>query len=215
MLRNHIFTYCQAEMFRGEEASPALADILEMRANKNGAYNVFCGTLLAGAVSMNQRKWLRATATQPVSQVSNSVEEAFALLELENNWDVWEEIAQWLDDNPGKTEKDMEKHENQPKYTTKADQTGTAGGNIALVEGWQLAGHNRFAELHARVVEDRRSRVGMEFESQFQGIQREVETLNGGTPPTRRKRRADEMEVASTDINLLGELLAAVTPSPV
>ena len=131
-------------------------------------------------------------------------------MELENNWDVWREIAKWLDDNPGKTEKEMDGTTNKPKYTTKG-----GGNNTVLVEGWQVAGHDRFAELHSMVVEDRNSERGKQFEREFKDKQLQSELELGGTPQTSRKRKATVLEVASTEVNLLGELLAAVTPSPV
>ena len=77
-----------------------------------------------------------------------------------------------------------------------------------------MAGHEKFAELHARVVEDRSSRRGKKFEEDFRKAQREKEIDCGGTPQPR-KRKAIVLEVASSEVNLLGELLAAVTLSPV
>ena len=142
------------------------------------------------------------------------MEEAFALLELENNWEVWREIAQWLEDNDGKTEKDMGERTNQPKYTTKGDPADGRKSSI-LVDGWQLAGHERFAQLHAMVVADRDSSSGKQFEQDFKQRQFQKELEFGRTPQSSRKRKAAEVEVASTNINLLGDLLAAVTPSPV
>ena len=202
-------------MFRGDEDSATLEDILALRANRNGAYKRFCSSILAGAMGMNPRKWLRATATRSVTDVCNSVEETFVLLELENNWAVWKEIAEWLDDNPGMTEKDMGKPKNHPIYTTRPDpNSGGNNNNTRLVEGWSVAGHNRYAELHAKVLEDRGTERGKNFESMFKQSQGRILYATGGTPPTR-KRKADEIVVASTGVNLLGELLAAVTPTGV
>ena len=83
-----------------------------------------------------------------------------------------------------------------------------------MVEGWQVAGHDRFAALHAKVVEDRSSERGRTFEEEFRKTQRQKEIDCGGTPQPR-KRKAAVLEVASSEINLLGELLAAAMPSPV
>ncbi len=189
---------------------------MALREDRNGAYQQFCASILAGAMGMNPKKWLRATATRLVSDVCNSVEETFVLLELENNWEVWKEIAEWLDENPGMTERDMGKPKNQPIYTTRPNPNSGGGNNnnTRLVEGWSVAGHDRYAELHAKVLEDRRTERGKTFESEFKQSQGVIEFANGGTPPTR-KRKADEIVVASTGVNLLGELLATVTPTGV
>ncbi len=194
-------------MMDDEYAGIELDDILEVRKDEKGAYTKFCADILPGAVTRPRNNWLARTAVEGVSGACNTVEEAFALLELENNWNVWREIADWKAANPGKKEMEMGKPETKPKWTVRQDADSQV--KHELVEGWRKEGHTRFCELHKLVKHDRESRGGQEFELAFTIKQKtECETARMGR---KRKRLEDMVRVDSNEVDLLGELIGNVT----
>ncbi len=185
---------------------PTLDDILELRRNKNGAYEKFCAFILPGAVTVKSKSWEGETGYNAVSKLANSVEEAFALLELKNNWEVWTEIAVWLDENVGKKLEDMEGTASKPIYTHR-DKDRDSGK--VMVEGWLPEGHQWFKDWHDKVVADRSSQVGKAFEEVFKTKQYErMEASSAsGTKQSGKKRKAVAQPCPSRGVDLLAGLL--------
>lgn len=101
-------------------------------------------------------------------------DESFALLVLENNWDLW--VAKG-DDDEAKAEK------TPPKYTNEA-RTGGKG------RGWNDEGMIRLNKLRTMVIEDRAAPHASAFEDAF--LENQVDLKLG----TGRKRRKTTMPVA-------------------
>lgn len=144
---------------------PELDDILELRDSTNNAYAQFCLHILPGAVSAGKKKWVEKTAIHKISALCNPVEEAFALLELENNWAVWKEMAEWKLANMDKRIEDMPQHYEEPRWTVPRRRGELAP--VELLEGWRKEGHDEYMRLFAMVKEDRNSEIGKSWESEF------------------------------------------------
>ena len=83
-------------------------------------------------------------------------DEAFALIVLENNWDLWCALGE----DPGGV--DVTNYE--PKYTSLAKKAGRG-------VGWSLAGRERFTELTEAVQADRKTKGALAFEKAFMEAQ--------------------------------------------
>ena len=80
--------YYGKDMFR-DKTMPLLKNVLLMRQNVDGAYTIFCDTLLLQVVGRNIWKAMGTEAY--ISKIATVSDEAFAILLLENNYDVWKE----------------------------------------------------------------------------------------------------------------------------
>ena len=195
----------EAMMMDDRFSGVELKDIMDLRKDTKGAYTRFCEDILPGANTHRKRDWLMRTASVKVSTVSNTVEEAWALLELSNNWLVWLEIANWKKENPDKQEKEMGKTTNQPKWTNDAKQNDT-------VEGWRKEGHSEFLRLHNLVREDRASDHGERFEAEFAKKQHaEWEAVRMGRNKRKTREAEEAAPVDSGQVDLLSELIVGQT----
>ena len=70
---------------------PLLEDILTMRTNKNGAYSFFCDHVLSQVVGKSD--WKTRGSKALISDMATVSDEAFAILLIENNYDVWHEMV--------------------------------------------------------------------------------------------------------------------------
>jgi hypothetical protein len=118
-----------------------------------------------------KKEWKKDKYSSKVSEAVTVSDEAFALLLLDNSWDVFQEHA-----SQGGRE------ENKTKIITKPKYTGKRGGSKRF-EGWSREGIVMYNTLCQDIVADRRSALGEEFEIDFLNYIREK---GGG------KRRRDE-----------------------
>lgn len=189
-----------------------LADILKLRSDETGAYKKFCERILRGSVSVSIKKdWLEKTALRKLSDVAHVVEESWALLELENNWEVWEEIAKWRSNLPENDNTPVSKMvaTKQPKWTVRQSRQSLPDGKVeTMIEGWRPEGHNEFLKIIGRVTADRNSEVGKQFEIEF--LEAQKERLKGREQNKRKRRKtggdADEVVVVPS-IDFLDELI--------
>lgn len=179
-----------------------LDDMLDLRKDTNGACTRFCADLLPGSVTHN-RSWLSLTATTTITKGATSVEEAFGLLELCNNWEVWCEIAEKKADNPGLKDSELGLAK-KPRWTFR----GPGEESSAMVEGWKREGHSEFNKLHGRVLEDRASELGKEFERKFQETQRAKDAELNGKRGRKRKNNNSNRDDVVPAANLLDSSVA-------
>jgi hypothetical protein len=122
---------------------PELADILGLR--KGSAYKFFADKCLECVAG--KKAWKTKRATETMTSATTKTDEAFALLLLENNYEIWRHsVATTSDDGDYATETaDL-----KPKYTS-----GKKAGGSRRHEGWSEAGIERFNELTELVRKDR------------------------------------------------------------
>jgi hypothetical protein len=120
-------------------------NVMLMRDDAEGAYGLFCEHVLSHVVGRDV--WKRLSPTHTVSQIATVSDEAFALLLLENSWEMWVAVATEQRDVPS------------PKYSMR-------GPGTKKYQGWTEEGIARFNELFDEVEEDRRIDKGI-FEEAF------------------------------------------------
>ena len=198
VLHEHTINLTHSGIMAGEEGVN-LHDILQLRKDVNGAYTIFCSEILPSGVSGNGNKkwWLNETSMHPVSEVATSLEEAFTLLELKNNWKVWEELVNWKRENPNES---MDNYDGKEKPLWTVRRAGNAGGD--LIEGWRAEGHTELVRLHKEVRADRISAAGRVFETKFENRQNEDDLKS------RAGRKRKRMNVPAVEhVDLLDDFL--------
>jgi len=123
---------------------PTLEDILKLRKsphNSNNTTFTFIVEHLAGAV-VGQRKWKTARCYVPLSASMSVSDEAFMLLLLENQYDMWKESETT--------------RVGRGRYTDKAPNKKFCG--------WSNEGIRRFNELNTQVMENRNKQYSKEVE---------------------------------------------------
>ena len=123
-------------------------EFLEMRDNKK-AFTLFCDRILPCVVGRSM--WDKLVDRVGVSKFATATDEAWAIVVMENSWDLWKQMAESTD---GKV-KDTERA--GTKYTAK---TRAARKN----EGWGSKGIPRFNALMRLIVADRKNNVEVELE---------------------------------------------------
>lgn len=120
------------------------------RADKE-AYTWFVNTYLRKAVPRNVQSALFKSVPSKVFTISD---EAIVLWFMENSWHVWADM---------KTRPKNEKSLVDPKYTVPGDRAGGDKG----AAGWTPQGKDRYNELFDLVDEERKSKVGKEFDEYY------------------------------------------------
>jgi hypothetical protein len=121
-------------------------------------YFFFCNAILECVAG--KKEWKREKNKKKVTESSVTVsDEAFALLLLVNSWD---KLA-YLADNVGNEEKALTP---ETLYTEKK-------GRNRKLQGWTTEGIEKFNNLCLSVIEDRASKAGKTFETDFLAYQEE------------------------------------------
>ena len=130
----------------GEEALFGIEDFLQMRSNEK-AFFQFCDHILPCVVG--KKLWDKSMGVKHMSGIATTTDEAWALLVLENSWDVWKQQARSPN---GKVEL-------KERRSTKWTNTSSLASRS---EGWGQKGMRRFNELVRKVKEDRQRSEGVE-----------------------------------------------------
>ena len=146
----------------------------ENHLTKKVAYFFFIEHLLECVAG--KKEWKKDKWSCKISNVVSVSDEAFALLLLSNSWEVFKEYA------VVKASQEMSgtKLVAKPKYTSKR-------GGSRRFEGWTRAGIAEYNTLCQRIVQDRNSDMGEQFESEFLEFMKEQ---NGN----KRKRNDESQE---------------------
>jgi hypothetical protein len=129
-------------MMRGN-TFPPLDSILEMRENKEDSYQIFCDHVLSQVVGKND--WKTRAGKEMISSIATVSDEAFAILLVENNYQVWEDDALGTCGEGGVKA--------SSRYTVN-------GAGTKKYQGWTREGLKRFNTLAAMVHADRISNKG-------------------------------------------------------
>ena len=117
-----------------------------MRSNEK-AFFQFCDHILSCVVG--KKLWDKSMGVKHMSGIATTTDEAWALLVLENSWDVWKQQARSPN---GKVEL-------KERRSTKWTNTSSLASRS---EGWGQKGMRRFNELVRKVKEDRQRSEGVE-----------------------------------------------------
>jgi hypothetical protein len=112
------------------------------------AYHLFLSKLVRRVVGKS--RWSNNSTKKLVSQYVTKSDEAYALLNVENQYDRW--TIFW--ENDSREEED--KVELPGAMYTNCGQSGGGKGTNKKNDGWSTAGMNRFNELHKKITEDRK-----------------------------------------------------------
>jgi hypothetical protein len=114
---------------------PAMEDVLAMRLNTNGAYSIFCENVVSQVVG--KTSWKSKGHSVLMSNIATVSDEAFAVILLENSYELWKDMAGHGDDYVSKVE---------TRYTKN-------GAGTKKYQGWVDEGLRRFNDL-AKIGED-------------------------------------------------------------
>jgi hypothetical protein len=155
---------------------PPLVDILQMRENKEDSYRIFCDHVLSQVVGKND--WKTRAGKETISSIATVSDEAFSILLLENNYQVWKEDALGAC-GEGQGVKASS------KYTVN-------GAGTRKYQGWTPEGLKRFNTLAAMVHADRISNNGT-FEKMIKDNKLAAENRRKG------KKKVDAMTEESAN----------------
>ena len=135
---------------------------------------------------VGKQKFKRAASIALLSSFVTVSDEAFALLTIKNNWEVWPAKFR----NKGKDQDDMEpiprtKYTNRRRYGK-------------LRDGWTKDGQREFLKYYNMVTDDRRSAEGIEMEKKLLEIYR-GECSNRGMPMETNDDEDDDIVFIPTD----------------
>ena len=155
---------------------PALQDVLQLRENTNEAYVVFCEKILSQVVG--KAIWKEKSDTMKMSKVATVSDEAFALLILENSYELWDDLAQ---------------HDGEAGYKSQLKTLYTKNGaGTKKYQGWAPEGITRFRALVEEVKKDRATPNGKMFERE----QRNQKAAKKGS----KKNRQKEEEIVNQEL---------------
>jgi hypothetical protein len=143
----------------------SLAKLLGARDNLDD-FTEFCDYFLSCVVGRSNYKM--NMTRMPITKLSTSSDEAFAILCVENNMEMWEHeaaastVKKGDQDNEQDNELEVKKPPH-PKYTRNADKP--TGGKY---HGWSGEGISRFNEIH-RIVQLKRAE-SEQLEADFQNL---------------------------------------------
>ncbi len=152
---------------RVKEQLPTLSDILELRGNEK-TMDTFCDTWIPCVVG--KVAWKKNRCIKPIGQIATVSDEAFALLVLENIWEIWSEVPmeEWLETREHSKRKSSvgvaaeencnENQKTPPHEKTKKVRAGKYTGNYigaGKFRGWNAAGIRRYNELLQHVRKNR------------------------------------------------------------
>jgi hypothetical protein len=167
--QNGVFGY--EAMIRGN-TMPELSDILMMRQDGE-TYAVFCENLLSQVVGRNE--WKTRGGSALISEIATVSDEAFAILLLENNYDVW--TKEVLGPTTGSDTVVTS------KYTLN-------GAGTKKNQGWTNEGLNRYNKLAALVSADRSRDSNKTWEKTIKKMKSDAEDEKKGNKGKRKS--ADE-----------------------
>ena len=154
---------------------PDLDEILKMREENNTAYCLFFGEILSHVVGRSV--WKEACRVQLVSDIATASAEAFALILLENSFDVWQEQASLQNGVAVAAIGDSSTTDAaRTKYTRH-------GPGTRKNMGWTTEGLDRFNDLAIQVQNNRINDKGV-FERKY------LDDLGKTIASTQRRRSA-------------------------
>jgi len=106
------------------------------------AYGHFCDRILPCVIG--KMEWSKEVYSKEISKIATPTDEAWALLLLENSWDLWHQMAEY--------ELKAEKLPKELRVKTKWTSTAISA---VKYEGWGEDGIPRYNELVKKVREDR------------------------------------------------------------
>lgn len=137
-----------------QENTPSLQAFLSLRSNET-AYLQFCYTILP--LVLGRKVWKLFPTKTKLTKIASPTDEAWGLLVLENNWEMWEQQARCR--NKGIKWSEIPKYEQK-----KTKWTHNSIGRERFL-GWDSDGVKRFNELTNQICEDRAEHE--EFDSTF------------------------------------------------
>jgi hypothetical protein len=151
---------------------PTLDDIMELSKDPD-TYKWMCLKLLPFVVG--HKIWIKQCYKSTISAIATCSDETFVLLTLENNYDRWQDEANWIVNNKHKDVKDQAK---KVFATSKYTNSGTKkNGKSRPFQGWSQIGYRRFNSIYNEVSNDRKRRGQFEQEL-LASLQSNVNTEN-------------------------------------
>ena len=163
-----------------KERLPTLGEILSLRVDRS-AYTFFCDHLLGAVTGM--KKFAKASRSRWISNIATISDEAFALVLLENNYEVWVDMQ-----TRGVTKGSSV----DPKYTNGGNSVGN--GRSRKYKGWSDEGIERYNELFDRVKKDRENNT---FFDRYYMEKRYEEWEEAGGNKRKRKREIENSPIPS------------------
>jgi hypothetical protein len=157
---------------------PTLAAIMMMRQNEEEAYKIFCDEVLSQVVG--KLEWKTSRHSRAITQWATTSDEAFAIVLLENSWDLWVEMSEHEHQNKGKKGHITFVKTKESLYTR-------SGAGTKKYGGWTAIGLKRFGEIANMVQADRVSNTGISFETEYQAAWR-----SSAKTSNRKRRRIQE-----------------------
>jgi hypothetical protein len=163
-------------------------------------YKDFVSFFVSGVVGV--RKFERNKCHVKYSKYVTVSDEAFTILTLENNWERWSSMAEYMDwkdsDEPSKWTTSKEKR-SKAKNATTADDTSSAENNCPLAKryrGWSAQGIARYNQLFEEIKKERETLRFEEFETY---VMEEFRTEAGedGKQGVKRRKTDDEKALPS------------------
>jgi len=166
---------------------------LKQMRNDYESYTQFCNIALSAVTGKND--WKKNSGTQKISEFVTVSDEAFALLLLENSWEVWLDMSKKakLGEAIGK----VKRHNSEggglmTKYTTN-------GAYVKKNLGWSIEGRRRFVDLVKQVKHDREGDANKREDSFEVTFLKVVEAGRGNN--RKRKRNDCESDFDDHDVN--------------
>jgi hypothetical protein len=167
-----------------DETMPDLEDILTFADDVNGAYTWFCDHILPQITG--RIHWKLHTPKKFISKVATPSDEAFAILLMENSYDLWKATFN--------TKKHEPKHTGEGGANIPEAKYSKNGGGTAKFKGWSNEGMNRFNEIRSEIITIRKSPAGQRFQEKYLQKQQEEENRRLG----KKKRKTGDSELRPT-----------------
>jgi superfamily I DNA/RNA helicase len=159
---------------------PKLEEVLKMGQGETDAYTVFCDNILSQVVGRNV--WKRDSPKTDVSELATVSDEAFAILLLENSYDLWSQMARQKEAE--KAKKEFTEQAKIAKYTLN-------GAGIKKNKGWRKEGLERFNQIVKDVLKDRETGGREGFEEEYREGKKQMEEEKNGK---KKKKKSSEQE---------------------
>ena len=161
------------DLIKRGELKP-LEEYQQLRSNVE-AYEQFCDSFLPCIIG--KTRWAKEVYTTEVSKIASPNDEAWALLVLENSWELWHQIA----------DHEM-RGEVLPKIQCKKTRWTSGAISASKYEGWGSEGMERYNNL-VQMVRDDRNR-NRQFDAEFLKKKKEEKD----TQLSGKKRRRDDAD---------------------
>lgn len=149
-----------AELIRNKKLK-TLEEYKQLRENKE-AYTHFCDHFLPCVIGLST--WTKEVFSTEISKMASPSDEAWALLLLENSWDLWHQMAEYEE----KGEKLATELRKKTKYTSTA-------GTSNKYEGWGDEGIPAYNKYVQMVREDREK--NKEFDVSYLAYKKEEQEM--------------------------------------